>query len=237
MSRAVLAIFAVAMLVCLASLPVRAQTAEPGPLPVGSTLRVTLEKPLDARKNKPGDLVIAKASEKGMSNGHEVLPRGTKIMGHLTRVKAHTKKEPGSVLAIVFDRGILKGNRDLPLRFIIQAIAPDQATTIPNMSMTPATAAGSGGGMGPVVGPITSGPVPDPNAGTPGRVESPESPVQSPVDNLSSGGELTPGCRGVLRMPGLALAAQDPSLGSIIVSRNQNIQLDIGTQMMLRVPE
>ena len=48
---------------------------------------------------------------------------------------------------------------------------------------------------------------------------------------------LTPTCRGVLRMEGMALVPEDPNLGSVIVSRNHNIQLDIGTQMMLRVPQ
>ena len=76
----------------------------------------------------------------------------------------------------------------------------------------------------------------DPNAGTPGRVASPEATTQSPADNMSTRGELTPSCRGVLHIEGLVLAPEDPILGSIIVSRNRNIQLDIGTQMMLRVP-
>jgi hypothetical protein len=38
-------------------------------------------------------------------------------------------------------------------------------------------------------------------------------------------------------MEGLALVPEDPTLGSVIVSRNRNIQLDIGTQTILRVPE
>jgi hypothetical protein len=38
-------------------------------------------------------------------------------------------------------------------------------------------------------------------------------------------------------MEGMALVPEDPNLGSVIVSRNHNIQLDIGTQMMLRVPQ
>jgi len=38
-------------------------------------------------------------------------------------------------------------------------------------------------------------------------------------------------------MEGLALARPDPNLGSLIRSRTRNIQLDIGTQMILRVPE
>jgi hypothetical protein len=226
-----------AMLVCWTPLTIHAQSAQPGSLPVGTTIRVILQKPLDSRKNNAGDLVIAKSTEKRMSNTNEILPKGTKIIGHLTKVKSHTKEEPESLLGIVFDRAILKGNREIPLRFIIQAVAPGQMTTIPTMSMTPATAAGTSGGMGPVTGPLTAGPMADPNSGTPAGVASPEATTQSPADNMSTRGELTPSCRGVLHMDGLVLAPENPILGSIIVSRNRNIQLDIGTQMMLRAPE
>lgn len=137
---------------------------------------------------------------------------------------------------MVFDRAVLKDGREIPLHVLIQAVAPGQENSIPTMSMTPATAAGSGGGMGPVTGPLTAGSGPDPDAGAP-RIASPESPIQSPQDNIDSRGDLTPSCRGVLRMEGVALVPEDPTLGSIIVTRNNNIQLDIGTQMMLRVPQ
>jgi len=221
---------------CLAHALVQSQTAQPSLLPAGSTIRVTLQKPLSAKKNRSGDQVIVKSVESIKSDGHDVLPKGSKILGHLTTVKARTTEDPQAVLAIVFDRAVLKDGREIPLHVLIQAVAPGQQNTIPTRSMTPATAAGSSGGMGPVTGPLTAGSGPDPDAGAP-RVASPESPIQSPQDSIDSRGDLTPSCRGVLRMEGVTLAPEDPALGSIIISRNRNIQLDIGTQMMLRVPE
>jgi hypothetical protein len=229
-------IFQAAAVVCLAHPLVQAQTAPASSLPAGTTIRVTLEKPLSAKKNKSGDQVIVKSVENIKSDGHNLLPKGSKILGHLTTVKARTKDNSETVLAMVFDRAVLKDRREMPLHLVIQAVAPGQENSIPTMSMTPATAAGSGGGMGPVTGPLTAGSGPDPNAGAP-RITSPESPMQSPEDNIDSRGDLTPTCRGVLRMEGVVLAPEDSTLGSIIVSRNANIQLDIGTQMMLRVPE
>jgi hypothetical protein len=214
-------------LAVLAATPEQAQSfPQTIPVPTDATVRVTLQKPLDSRKNKIGDQVIAKNVDSLKSGGQDVVPKGSKVLGHITTVKSHTKAEPGSALGIVFDHAILKDGREVSLRFTIQAVAPGQEAGIPTTSMTPATAAGSGGVFGPVTGPLTAGSASDPNAGTPGRVTSPESPR----------GELTPTCRGVLRMEGLALAPEEPSLGSVIVSRNRNIQLDIGTQMMLRVP-
>ena len=213
---------------------VQAQTSDPTSQLAGATIRVTLEKPLDSKKNKPGDQVIAKSAESIKANGHDVVPRGAKIIGHITGVEAHTKEKPQAYLGIVFDRAILKNGQEVPLRFAIQAVAPSPQNEVPNMSMTPATAAGSAGGLGPVAGPLTQGSTSDPNAGTPGRIASPESPT---ADNMTSRGELTPSCRGVLRMESMGLVPEDPTLGSVIVSRNRNIQLDIGTQMMLRLPQ
>jgi hypothetical protein len=234
MNKIHLPISGLAVVAWLMAGPLHAQTTDSAALPVGATVRITLQKPLDSKKNKLGDPVIAKSAESVKANGHDVLPRGTKIIGRLTSVEAHSKEKPQAVLGVIFDRAILKDGREVPLRLAIQAVAPGQGTDAPNMSLTPATAAGSAGGFGPVAGPITAGNGLDPNAGTPGRVGSPESPT---ADNMTSRGELTPSCRGVLRMEGMGLVPEDPTLGSLIVSRNRNIQLDIGTQMMLRVLE
>ena len=235
MTRIFSSILSMAMLTALFAVRVGAQTAESSELKPGTTVRVTLRKPLSSKKSKSGDQVIMKTTESLKSDGHEVVPKGSKIIGHITEAQAHSKENPEATLGIILDHATLKDGAEVPLHLSIQAIAPAEASAEPTMSMTPATAAGSGGGMGPVTGPLTGGPN-NPNGGTPNQVASPESPLQSPAGNLTSSGELTPSCRGVLRIEGVALAKEDPKLGSMIVSQNRNIQLDIGTQMMLRVP-
>lgn len=237
MNEVLWSISGLTFLASLSAIAAQAQGVAPAQLQSGTTVRVTLQQPLDVRKNKVGDQVIVKAAEKVKSDGRDILPKGAKIIGHVTAVKARSKEEPNSALGIIFDRALLKDGDEIPLHVFIQAVAPGQDTAIPTMSMTPATAAGTSGAMGPVTGPQTSGPTADANSGTPGRIESPESPVLSPADNMTSRGELTPSCRGVLRIEGLALAPEDPNFGSVIVSPNRNIQLDLGTQMMLRVPK
>lgn len=229
-------ILGLAIMTFLNAVPAEAESTQALELQSGTTVRVILQKPLDSKKNKSGDQVIVKTVESVKSDGRDVLPKGSKIVGHVTAARANAKENPESALGIIFDHAVLKDGGDIPLHISIQAVAPAPAHAAPTMSMTPATAAGSGGGMGPVTGPLTEGPN-NPNGGTPEGVASPESPMQSPADNMTAQGELTPSCRGVLRMEGVALAPADPNLGSIIVSRNRNIQLDIGTQMMLRVPE
>ncbi len=234
MNKTLLSISGLAVVALLLPADLPAQTPDSVRLPPGATVRVTLQKPVDSKKNKPGDQVIAKSVESIKANGHDVLPKGTKIIGRLSGVEGHTKEKPEAFLGIVLDRAVLKNGREVPVHFLIQAVAPAQQTDVPNMSLTPASAAGSAGGFGPVAGPLTAGSSSDPNAGTPGKIASPESPT---ADNMTQRGELTPSCRGALRMEGLALVPEDPTLGSVIVSRSRNIQLDMGTQMMLRVPE
>ena len=237
MNNRFLLISGLAMFLSVTTASIQAQTAQANELQAGATVRVTLQKPLDARKNKPGDPVIVKTAENVKSDGRVIVPKGSKVVGHVTTVKAHSKESPDAALGIVFDRAVLKDGREIPLHVFVQAVAPGQEATIPTMSMTPATAAGTGGGMGPVTGPLTSGPSDTPNTGTPARVGSPESPIAAAEDSMSSQGDLTPTCRGVLRMDGLALVPKHPTFGSVIVSRNRNIQLDIGTQMMLRAAD
>ena len=55
----------------------------------GSELNATLTKPLDAKKNKPGDEVVATVTQDVKSNGQIVIPRGAKLIGHVTQTKAH----------------------------------------------------------------------------------------------------------------------------------------------------
>src|SRR5690348_13599340 len=95
--------------------------------------------------------------------------------------------------------------------------------------MTAATAGGLGGGR-------NLGPMSDPNAGVPGRAESPNS-IYVPDGQLTPGGGLTPSCHGVLGIDGVALAPEstDPSQGSRIISERHNVHLYARTQMMLRV--
>jgi hypothetical protein len=51
-----------------------------------------LEKGVDARKNKVGDEVTAKTTENVKAGGQIAVPRGSKIVGHVTEAKARTKE-------------------------------------------------------------------------------------------------------------------------------------------------
>jgi hypothetical protein len=197
-----------------------------------------LEKSIDARKNKVGDEVVAKTTQQTKSQGQVVIPKSSKIIGHVTEIKARSKEEPDSVLGITFDRALLKSGGEMALNLEIQAVAPAESAAPPMMAMSPATAAGgsSGSPASPGQG-GNMGPMSDPNSGTPGRIASPESSAIGATETLTPTGGLTPSCHGVLGIDGLALG-RDPArsaAGPLIVSQRRNVHLDSGTQMMLRV--
>jgi hypothetical protein len=229
-----------AILICFALTPAQAQAAESMQLPAGSTIPVMLEKWVDARKSKVGDEVIAKTKEHVRSEGRVVIPKGSKIIGHVTVAQARTKEEPVSAVGIFFDHTVLKDGREAPLALEIQAVAPDEeSATAPAMGTAPGTAGGTVGAVPPQPNRgNVAGPMADPNVGTPGRIPSPNSP-DGASDQRSATGALTPRCHGVLGIDGLALSPEttNPAQGSLIVSQRWNVHLDGRTQMMLRVKE
>ena len=244
MNRRSISVLCAGALLCFAWTFSPAQIVETSQLPVGSTIPVTLEKGVDAHKNKAGDKVIARTTENVKSEGNVVIPRGSRIVGRVSEAKARSTEEPQSVLGIIFDQAVLKGGREIPLALTIQAIAPERPETSDPSDM-PRMGAATAGGLS---GGRPSGPMSDPNAGVPGRVESPNS-VYVPDGQLTSQGGLTPSCHGVLGIDDLALAPEStdtsPSSssasssssprGSLIISQRHNVHLYARTQMMLRV--
>ena len=241
MNKASLSILGTAILVGFAPTPAQTQAAESIQLSAGSTIPVMLEKSVDARKNKAGDEVIARTTENVKSEGRVVIPKGSKIVGHVTvtEAKARTKKEESeSVVGIAFDHAALKDGREIPLALEIQAIAPAEESTPSAMGTAPGTAGGTTGGAPPLPGSEkASGPMSDPNAGTPGRIASPANAADGAAGGLTPSGGLTPQCHGVLGIDGLTLSpeAASSTQGSLVVSQRRNVHLDGRTQMMLRV--
>ncbi len=88
-----------------------AQAASASQVQAGSTVQAELVKPLDAHKNKVGDEVVAKTTHDVKSGGRLIVPKGSKLIGHVTEVKAHSKDQATSELGIAFDHAVLKSAR------------------------------------------------------------------------------------------------------------------------------
>src|SRR2546426_3512032 len=108
----------------------------------GTTMNAVLTKPVDCKKNKPGDTVTGKTTENTKSDGEQVIANGSKLVGPVTEAKARGKGESESSLGIVFDKAILKNGQEVPLNASIQALAA--AETMASGSLEAPDLAGSG---------------------------------------------------------------------------------------------
>src|SRR5262249_33525579 len=69
----------------------------------GTVLLAELTKSIDAKKAKQGDPVDAKTAIDLTRNGQVVVPKGAKLVGHVTDAKPKQKGESDSSLSIAFD--------------------------------------------------------------------------------------------------------------------------------------
>jgi hypothetical protein len=222
----------------------------------GTAMNATLSQPVDAKKNKPGDPVTARTTDATKSDGRVVIPRGTKLIGHVTEAKARAKGESESALGIVFDKAILKNGQEVPLNVTIQALAAaqtassslggdDLATNGGAVASGRASGGGALGGVrstaGSTVGAVTNtaanvGGVAGGAAG--GAVNSTANAAgatKGAVGGLNTAGQLSSNSQGVFGLNGLNLnsAASNNAQGSLVTSTSKNVRLDSGTQLLL----
>jgi hypothetical protein len=197
-----------------------------GSLAPGMPIYADLKSGLDSKKAKNGDAVNAQTSEAvKSSDGRTILPKGTKLIGHVAQATAKSKGDGQSALGIIFDKAILKDGGEVPLSAGIQALAsPATFSSVPDAG-PPQSTANMGTTQTSPMG--RSGPPANaPQTGVPdGRVAAPGSDQPA----------LSPNSRGVIGMHGLTLAAArvDNAIVSTVSSDGKNVHLDSGTRMLL----
>src|SRR6266567_2114742 len=189
----------------------------------GTAFNAALSSPIDSKKCKPGDQVTAHTTEAAKSEGKTVIPKGSKLVGHVTQASARAKGESESALGIVFDKAILKSGQEVPLNVAIQTIASAQSS---------ASAAGADlDTMGGTGAPAAGGAV----NSTTNAAGSVAGTSKGAVGGLNAAGQLTSNSQGVFGLSGLSLnaAASNATQGSVITSTGKNVHLDSGTRMLL----
>jgi hypothetical protein len=219
----------------------------------GTAMNASLSQPVDARKNKPGDQVTAKTTEATKSEGKVTIPRGAKIIGHVTECKQRSKEEKESALGIVFDRAVLKNGEEIPLNVTIRALAAAQTAASSSVGGDDLSAGGgamgsarsSGGGAlggvrstaGTAAGAVTNtaGNAGGVAAGAVNSTVNAAGATRGAVGGLNAVGQLTSNSQGVFGLEGLNLtsAASNSTQGSLIASTSKNVHLDSGTQLLL----
>lgn len=221
-----------------AARPGQAQSGPMKPAP-GSVIPVQLTKSVDAKKAKTGDEVVATVTQDMKTQtGEVIVPKDTQVIGHVTEAQAREKNQKESEVGIAFDRAVVKGD-PVPLPMSIQAVIGPQDNTANN----------SGGDQN---GPAMAGGAPSPSApsspmgsGRGGATTSNPSPQQP---NLPAGGADTQTqsksrpaingtTEGVIGISNLKLEtpAQNSAQGSVLSSEKNNVKIDKGTMMLLRV--
>jgi hypothetical protein len=166
-----------------------------------------------------------------LSRGQILVPRNTRIIGHVTQAKAHSKESPGSMVGIVFDRILMKDGREVPLQAAVQAMGrPLQFG--PALNGTDSAAGDTPYGLGSI-GQQQRGTAP---SGYPSQYPADRAGASIPdlaAPHGSTISPLGPTSRGVIGMKGLSL---NPSgQASVVSSNSDNVHLDTGTQLILRV--
>jgi hypothetical protein len=223
-------------------------------LAAGTTVNAELSHSLDSKKAKPGDVVTAQTTEEVKTDGKVVIPRNTKLVGHVTRASARSKGDSQSLLAVQFDRAVLKDGHELPLQVGVQAIAAERGpATVSGDDLQPGNieggAAGAGaaghrgtvGGVGNTVGGAASGaastvPRTIDQSGTLNSTTGAATGASGQIEGgLNSSGELKSTSRGVYGLSGLALNANaaNSTEGAVIISAGKNVHLDSGTRLLL----
>jgi hypothetical protein len=224
----------------------------------GTAFNATLSSPVDSKKSKPGDAVTARTAESVKSEGKTVLPKGAKLVGHVTQSSARAKGDANSALAIQFDKAVLKNGEEVPLNVAIRAIASAQTAAsaagsdLDAVGGTGAYANGAGSsGRGAVGGLVSTaggatGSVTNTVAGAGNLADSTMSTAtratvgasgaaSGAVGGLNAAGQLTSNSQGVFGLNGLNLNAAETggAQGSLITSAGKNVHLDSGTRMLL----
>ena len=229
-------------------------------LGTGTSMNAALSQPIDAKKNRPGDPVYAKTTEPTKSQGKVVLPKGTKLVGHITEAKARASGESESAVGIVFDKAILKNGQEVPLNTSVRALAAAQTAASGSAGADDLEAGGAigggaaGGGRAAAGGALggvrstagaTTGTVTNTAARTGGVATGAAGGLNSAANvagasrgatgGLNTAGQLTSNSQGVFGLQGINLnsAAATSTRGSLITSTSKNVHLDSGTQFLL----
>lgn len=215
-----------------------------------TALAAQLENSLDARRAKVGDRVALKTTEAVKQNGEVIVPKGARLIGHVTEVQQRTKSNGESRIGVAFDR-LQKGALDMPITATIVSITQARSQTraldssmdndvMSSSSARTTTRSSSGQGGGGLLGGVgnTVGGVVNTTTSTVGNVAgNATTAVGSTVGATTNAttvtaGNLTGSLRGLQISQSSSASAEG---GSTLSLGTGNLHLDSGTTFHLLV--
>jgi hypothetical protein len=204
----------------------------------GSVIPVRLTKTIDSKKAAVGNEVEAQVTQDLKAvNGQVLVPKDTKVIGHITEAQPRSKEQKESQVAVAFDRAVINSG-EVRMPMSIQAIiAPQNPRGASNASDNGAPSS-----------PQNTG-VPSANNGRPGTGGASQQGSGSatnggdlqnsePTTGANPGPQITGNTEGVIGMSNVKLGTTaDASGGSVVSSEKGNVKLESGTFMLLRVTQ
>lgn len=195
----------------------------------GTRVDARLQSRLNAQQAKVGDSVTAVTTAAVKDHGKIVLPKGTRLRGHVTSVLAAKDAEAPSRIGILFDQATTAQGRSVPVHFAIanvtRAAAEEEAMPAPPVMMPPPApmpmpaAGGAAGALG--VGGAVLAPVGGAVAGA-GAVLGAAATMPRPLPPVQ------------ITQPALAVgAAAGAGAGSELSVPHGNLMLASGTHLQL----
>ena len=229
------------------NIPEKKQVVQQGPavtvpLSTGTAINASLLGSLDSEKSKPGDVVNAIVTESVVYQRSVLLPKGSRIVGHVVRTGAGSDGDQGAALFVEFDRVVLKNGETAELNAGIQALAPVGAqATIPSREKYEESRLDGTLRLNSSMGtPENPGNTVVPSTYTmPRRTEvMPTLPSTAGIEGgLDRKGLFTPDSKGAFSEPNLRVftPVSEGSHGTVLVGAKQNIRLEIGTHLLIVV--
>ena len=201
---------------------------------------------IDTKNAKSGETVVVKTTEKATTADGVVIPKGSKILGHVTDVQPHSKQNPNSKLTLQFDQAQLKGGQTLPIKSVLESVAP--AAGMANAGQVDPFGTGAPGATpsGTPTGASPSGSAGMAPTQTTQNQGSTAAMMNQSASNAPKAGTvvLTQGNVAIKTtgIPGVLIAANvngQPfsNASGALLGAKQNVHLDGGTQMVLAIAD
>jgi hypothetical protein len=227
--------------------PAAAQAAAPL-----SPISTELTGKIDSKTAKAGDSVVLKTTSNATMPDGTVIPKGSKIVGHVTEAQAHSGDSANGRVTLQFDQAQLKTGQSLPILSALQSVAPAGGSAdsgggaAPMSGGSAPSTAGSGSGTSGGSGAASGGG----SGSTASRpTQSAPSPGMASSGGDAQGGAPAPGTtvaqngNVVIRttsVPGVLVACSAngrpfSNASGALMSAQQDVHLDGGTKVMLEI--
>ncbi len=208
--------------------------AQRGSSPPVSSVFAVLINSLESKKATAGQELLLRTVSDVVVDGEIVIPRDSKMLGHITQVINKGKDGAQSGLAIVIDKAVKKDGREIPVQAIIAAVAAPKNSSLSSdpaygmMHSNEPKMTGAGAGSAASTGTLSASSKASSTAAVAtadlkGRMDEPFL-----LDEKSQGAV---GYEGLSLSWGLA----SPPPFTVFASKSKNLKLESGTQMLLRM--